>query len=338
MPRNELVIRIALPSWSRRRWLSLVTLLVILCGAAAYALDLTWIDKGKPLSSKKLNENLAEIYALLSGQADCPPDYARDPSVPNFIVCKSDNGKGNDEMVKVGKGRSSFWIDRYEASIWSDPAGTMGKMAGVPWGIGGDDYPSTFPKHGQRGPSFRELYAVSRAGVLPSVGVTWFQAQQACRAAGKRLPSDEEWLAAASGINDPGANNGTGGACLTNGGGAIRQTAMGAACVSAWGAQDMIGNLNEITSQWYAGVGNDMGFVNNDRGQTNWPAGYGNDATWNIRSWVGTPGTMGVSGLPAMSVRGGGTNDNDQAGVFAMALDGAPSSYGLWIGFRCVSP
>src|SRR5262249_16884910 len=45
---------------------------------------------------------------------DCPIGYIRDLSVPNIVLCK----QGVDEVVKVGRKGSAFWIDRYEASVW----------------------------------------------------------------------------------------------------------------------------------------------------------------------------------------------------------------------------
>ena len=87
-----------------------------------------------------------------------------------------------------------------------------------------------------------------------SASHTWFQVQQACRAGGKRLPTDDERQAAASGTNDPGANNGGGGASLTRALGP-RSTRMGTTCVSAWGAQDMTGNLSEQAASSWAGLG-----------------------------------------------------------------------------------
>ena len=44
-------------------------------------------------------------------------------------------------------------------------------------------------------------------GVRPATNITWFQAQAACRLAGKHLATDEEWLAAASGTPDPAMGN-----------------------------------------------------------------------------------------------------------------------------------
>ena len=47
-----------------------------------------------------------------------------------------------------------------------------------------------------------EIYAVSIAGVTPSAYMTWFQAQQACANARKRLPSNAEWQMAVAGTPD----------------------------------------------------------------------------------------------------------------------------------------
>jgi protein-disulfide isomerase/peroxiredoxin/uncharacterized membrane protein len=41
--------------------------------------------------------------------------------------------------------------------------------------------------------------AVSRPGVEPARGVSWYQASEACEAAGKRLCTEEEWLSACTG-------------------------------------------------------------------------------------------------------------------------------------------
>jgi len=41
--------------------------------------------------------------------------------------------------------------------------------------------------------------AVSQPGVEPARGVTWYQAKEACEAAGKRLCTEEEWLTACTG-------------------------------------------------------------------------------------------------------------------------------------------
>src|SRR6185503_16178595 len=241
------------------------------------------------------------------------------------IVCT----KGVDEIVKVGGGSAAFWIDRYEASVWSDPAGTIQQYDNV--------YPNTFPKNGQITMQTNLCYAVSKKGVPPSDNLSWFQANLACLASGKRLPTGPEWLLAATGTADPGADDGAIGRCVTNAG-KKRNTGVKDAdnlCVSVWGAQDMIGNLWEWTAEWYAGLGSATAPV---MPVMNWPgASYGEDGTWNIVSGA-ERGDMVVDGIPAAAFRGGSWGDGTRAGVFALALYYAPSASNPSLGFRCVLP
>jgi formylglycine-generating enzyme required for sulfatase activity len=233
-----------------------------------------------------------------------------------------------DEVVKVGRKGTAFWIDRYEASIWSDENG-----GGQQYGISGNvaDFPTSFPANGQ---VTTPLYALSRVGVKPSTTMTWFQANEACRASGKRLPSSDEWFAAARGTQDPGDSMGTGGTCVTKGG-TSRNTGGGTQCVSVWGAQDMVGNVDEDMAEWQAGPGNGMPSV------SPWPAaavpGYGGDYTISVASsaFVGPTATVG---MPSIVSRGGENTRGVQAGVFYMDLTGSPVSADSGRGFRCVIP
>ena len=107
-------------------------------------------------------------YADHSGSPDCPAAYVRSlepvDTANGIIVCK----KGVDQIVKVGFGASAFWIDRYEATVWGNEAGTIGG-GGMddPFGMTGDDYPDSFPNNGQ-GETADMLFAVSKVGVTPS--------------------------------------------------------------------------------------------------------------------------------------------------------------------------
>ena len=54
-------------------------------------------------------------FADQAGTPECPAGYGRvvEARRPEIIVCK----KGADEVVRVGTGKTAFWIDRYEASV-----------------------------------------------------------------------------------------------------------------------------------------------------------------------------------------------------------------------------
>ena len=260
-------------------------------------------------------------YAEQVGFPDCPVGYDRDTSNTSYVVCRY----GSDEVVRVGAKHSAFWIDRYEVSVWEQPNGT-GKNYGPA------DYP--IAKNGQlsAGPT---AYAVSKAGVQPSTSITWFQADVACRASGKRLPMSAEWGFAASGTVDPGASPGDNGTCRTSGT-TVRSTGECAACTSVWGVQDMIGNLSEWTSEWYASPPTTMG-----SGLPQWAApwgdGYADDLTANIASIAGMPAGW-MTGAPAVMLRGGYVGENAAAGVFALNLTLSPSNFYNFGGFRCVIP
>ena len=311
-------------------------------GAVAYASVKHTFTMGDKLSAQFMNDNFVDLDARLAkveGVPECPPGYLRDMSAPKIVLCKKDN----DEVVRVGTGNVAFWIDRYEASVWSDAKGTTGVMKDVPYGntFFAPNYPSTFPKNGQVVDPANLLYAVSRAGVAVSVDITWFQAALACEASGKRLPTGNEWLRAARGTPDPGSSDGSAGACLTN---AATKRNTGATnadmnCARVWGAQDLIGNIEEWTAEWYASVGgaSDFGVP-----LTPWPASYAGDVIYNIVSAPGTDGGASVKGLPAAGVRGGGFNPGfnggTRAGVFYLNLNLAPSFQGGYGGFRCMIP
>ena len=123
---------------------------------------------------------------------ECPRGYRRDrtcPSCDRVILCVN----GLDEMVKVG----DFWVDRYEASVWQNA-----NCTGTQYGIFEYDWDGAdgFPHHG----SFSTpLYACSVRDEIPSRWLTWFHAQSACAASGKRLLTNAEWQAAVAGTHDP---------------------------------------------------------------------------------------------------------------------------------------
>lgn len=284
-------------------------------------------------------------YARFADQAgvnnDCPAGYTRvvDSDVgvsPSVVLCS----RGVDQVVKVGVRGSAFWIDRYEASVWSNEAATDVQFgAGA---AGADDYPSSFPDNGQwTTPLYALSYAaggISSPTVFPSRSLTWFQAQAACRSSGKRLPTGEEWLAAAQGTVDPGPNAGNPGPCRTMAGaprqtGLARTPAVPETCISRWGAEDMIGNVGEMTGEWYLTV--------RDGVAGEWPgagSGFGGDQTQAIAP-VSYPGPTGVTGpvtIPSAAIRGGTYQIGNRAGIFAIQVDYNVTSARSDHGFRCV--
>ena len=136
-------------------------------------------------------------------------------------------------MIAVG----GLCIDKYEASVWDSPNG------GTQYGAASDDYPCN-----DNGQNCLDIYARSVAGVTPSAYITWFQAQQACQNVGKRLATNAEWQQAVSGTPDPGPDNGMTD-CNTANGAAVT-TGSRSSCMSAAGAFDMVGNLQEWVADW----------------------------------------------------------------------------------------
>lgn len=316
-------------------------------------------------------------YARFADQAgvnnDCPAGYSVRPPDTTFrnemrLCVRPVVIAGvtyNDEVVRVGRGSSAFWIDRYESAAIGDNGVQYGNSSGA--GYGQLTRSGQWSSDGGAGPSGR---AVSFALTSAAAYLTWFQANELCRAAGKRLPTRSEWISAAQGTIDPGANAavlGSGvvanGDCNTSGMGP-RNTGRGDACRSAWGAQDMIGNLGEWTDEWYSsvgalntpsltvsGAGVAMGIassgatvtgvsVNSTQGL--WGAGYGDgqDGTTNItstvdRSAVAVTGDT-VTGLPAAAIRGGGWVRGVRNGIFYLDLGQGPTFSQGDVGFRCV--
>lgn len=293
-----------------------------------------------------------------AGTPDCPVGYDRDVSDASIVLCRRCRGPGRfencyDDVVRVGSGATAFWIDRYEASVWD--------VANAQFGVINDTYPN-LPKNGQwytASVTAPPLRAASRVGVSPSRFITWFQAIEVCSAAGKRLPSGSEWLLAAQGTSDPTVgNDGTDRdrRCNTLGPN-VRYTGLGGAstasagCYSVWGAQDMIGNVWEWTSDWYAGSGQVtsvptfdhamvVGSRINDQA-TPWSDEYRDDRTWNISSVASRSPLRGDDnrvGMPSADARGGSWRNGTQSGVFAVLLASGPSGWDDTVGFRCIVP
>ena len=154
------------------------------------------------------------------------------------------------DAVKVGPA----CVDKYEASVWwTQNAALIQKIRlstvtaadlTAPAALQLGTQPGVFEAFGcdltGNGAGCKDVYAVSIPGVLPARYVSWFQAAAAARNAGKRLPTNAEWQAAALGTPE--------GSCNTSSG-AVAATGTTAGCVSPAGAFDMVGNVEE----WVAG-------------------------------------------------------------------------------------
>lgn len=185
----------------------------------------------------------------------------------------------SNEVVRVGIGSSAFWADRYESGLYSGP--DVDAIAMLMPSADVLEVVQVFPTTGQWLGSTAPFHSESRRGVKATTNITWFQAA-ACRVSGKRLPSAEEWLAAARGTHDPGANDGqANGKCNTYGA-ATRMT----------GINNPMPNTSCVSSSsayW-----------------SNWSSNLLQDH------------------VPVAAYRDGGLN-GDGAGLFAIALDSAPS-------------
>jgi hypothetical protein len=186
---------------------------------------------------KKLSDLVDQrVAGAVAGLSACPPD-----------------------SVKVGR----TCIDKYEASVWEVPAASVAliekikagtvtlaelQAGAVQRGAVGDDYGAECPGTGN---GCLNLYAVSIAAVTPSRFLTWFQATAAARNAGKRLPTNAEWQAAALGTPDLGVVEGPQD-CNTQFDDLplISLTGARANCVSDAGAFDTVGNLQEWVADW----------------------------------------------------------------------------------------
>lgn len=238
---------------------------------------------------------------------------------PSWAAC-------NPDAIQVGP----TCIDKYEASIWSIPAKqtrliadvkngtatlatlTAGKATQIsPTDSCNPAFPESFPATGNW---TAPLYAVSIPRVRPTACASWFQAAQACALSGKRLLSNQEWQQAAAGTPDS-VDNGTTGCNFTEAGGPIN-TGSRSACVSRWGAFDMVGNVEEWVADWTPPSSGSCGTELFGTGDTNCLAG--------------TTQTAGTAAL----VRGGGW-DGTNTGVFAVSGRNVPSVASAGIGFRC---
>jgi hypothetical protein len=229
------------------------------------------------------------------------------------------------DSVKVGP----TCIDKYEASVWYVPSVLTPLIQKIRLGtvtaanFEEDWVPAPVQLALDRGglaafgcsrsgndQGCKDIYAVSIPGVRPARFLSWFQASAAARNAGKRLPSNAEWQAAALGTPE--------GSCITTGGNVV-PTGSTVECVSHVGAYDMVGNMAEWVADWVPAstTCGSWGSLSND---TQCLAG------------------ADTSGGPGALIRGGGSLPAPAfygtAGVFSVDGSNDPGNDDLFVGFR----
>lgn len=284
-------------------------------------------------------------YADSVGTPDCPVGYERDGREASIVLCRRCRGPGRfencyDDVVRVGLGASAFWIDRYEAGVDSRPDGTGTQLFYGPE----DSTNGDLPRNGQWTTSRPPAYGLSRSGNYLAHWITWFQAQSACRASGKRLPTGEEWLEAARGTPDPSSpNNGVspGNTQCNTMGTNWRDPGAGPSCRSRWGAEDMIGNVAEMTIEWDQGTSASTTSTVDDAAYT-WGGApeFSSDGLQRVSSqtYLGREGEAGIARRPAVGYRGGHRTMGTMAGMFSLLASDSPATSREYVGFRCVIP
>lgn len=220
-------------------------------------------------------------------------------------------------------------IDKYEASVWHVPSwektlirriqsskatlADLTSAGAVQLGLAAGDLAALgCPANGN---GCVNVYAVSIPGVTPSGFVTYFQAAAAARNSLKRLPTNQEWQAAALGTPD-------GLPCNVGPNGVVASTGSNPGCVSDVGAFDMVGNYWERVADW-------VDFSSNCFAQ---PEPFGGD----LRCFGG-----GAEPMVSAMIRGGffgafALGGGTHAGVFAVRANVTPDFAPSAIGFRSV--
>lgn len=245
--------------------------------------------------------------------ADGSPDTADQVRDKFYTGTSCVGNDSTDIMVKVGP----LCVDVYEASVWDTLAG-----GGTQYGAAtaSDDYPCSDKANDcSDATTASNIFARSEVGEMPSIYITWFQAQQACANSEKRLLTNAEWQMAAAGTPDTGGADDGSTTCNTDNlePAGVAATGSRSACVSNWGVYDMVGNINEWVADWVP---------LSTTACPGWSTFSDDEMCLSEASTTGS--------FPGALIRGGNWNNTTAAGVFALrGIDGP--SFSSIFGFRC---
>lgn len=229
-----------------------------------------------------------------------------------------------DDMVYVGLAEGSFCLDRYEASAsdncpFTDPQNQSQTLVNLDQG---------------------NCQPVSDVDSSPWRFISQTQAANACRKAGKRLPTNKEWYEASLGVFDPDINvDGILATCQLGRPNEQTPALTGQmdTCVSSTGAYDMIGNVWE----WIDGTVTEGEYAGRDLPALGYVAGVDSegiatrtnpdfpDPNYNEDYfWIEPTETRGI-------FRGGYWGNDSKAGIYGINILAEPSFVGEGVGFRC---
>ncbi|PLX27091.1 hypothetical protein C0583_05095 [Candidatus Parcubacteria bacterium] len=248
---------------------------------------------------------------------------ASDNIAKNKLMDEVVEGRCPKGMTLIPYSGGDFCIDIYEVSTsddcsYNDPQNQTESLVNL-------DDPSCMPE--------------TKVSALPWRNISQDQAKRACAKAGKRLPTNSEWMQASLGTPDI-SSAWTEDDCQVSSNWASQPGLSGSAskCISSYGVFDMIGNVWE----WVDGVVEDgmydgkalpqAGYIDSTDGQG--LPGETNTSEPNVNYsedyfWLKSKGTRGM-------VRGGYWNNESDAGVYSLYAVTPPSSVEPGIGFRCV--
>jgi formylglycine-generating enzyme required for sulfatase activity len=156
-----------------------------------------------------------------------------------FIL--GDNDKSSSAFPQQKLNLPAFWIDKYEVTgmeflNFAAETGYTGQGA-------------------REGKDWRQFVTADKA-YDPVVYITWDDALSYCKSKGKRLPTEEEWEKAGRGADGkryPWGNDWKTDLSNTYEAGLHKPAPVGKfdGDVSSYGVHDMLGNVQEWTSNWY---------------------------------------------------------------------------------------